>query len=189
LKEKKCFEGKRAQITVEYLVLTAFIMLAVAIIFAFAFVNYSENLRVAKAGESMTKISDVINEVYSTGKGNVKFITVSFPDGMSNVRIIHRCYYGPNQGTLSECLDASLAAPATYNDIKFSAISMDLELLGGTTTLIKETRARILEDLGEIDDPNPYNPAMNKYSGVSFLAKVSWYEVVPGTWVIKLEKV
>jgi hypothetical protein len=187
-------ERKAGQVGVEYLTLTVFIMVAVMIIFGFSFANYSHNIRIAKANEALARMGNAIDDVFTRGEGNSRFPSISFPDGLTNIKIVHKCKYGPyTQGSLSDCED-QFGGPATYNDIEFSAISITVQMLLGETEIMRETKAKILEELGEIDDPSPSNPALNKFAGVTYAMRVSWTdkdlaEVPLGTWVTKLEKV
>jgi len=175
----KKMERKRAQIAMEYLILTAFILVAVAIIFAFSFLNYSQNLNIAKANETLSKMENAVNDVYTRGEGNTRFVSLSLPDGMQNIGIIHKCGFPlPEQGTLAECKNSTGGSPAEYSDLNFSAIAMEVKLLGGTTTVMRETKAVILEGIGDI--------ALGTYAGSSYTIKVSWTETGEQ---IKLEKV
>ena len=123
----------------EYVILTAFILISVAIIFTFSFVNYTQNVKIAKTNEAMSKIANAVNEVYVRGEGNTRFVN-------------------------------------------FSAISMEVQLLGGNKTMLKETKASIFEDIGEMG----LNVGiLNKYSGSAYAVRISW----TNTGLIKLEKV
>lgn len=187
-------ERKAGQVGVEYLTLTIFIMVAVIIIFGFSFANYTHNIRVAKANEALARMANAVDDVYTRDEGNTRLPSVSFPDGMTSIKIVHKCKYGPNnQGSLSDCEDES-GGPATYDDIEFSAILIRVQLLLGETELLRETKAKILEELGEIDDQSPSNPTLNKFAGVTYAMRVSWTDEdlgggPLGTWVTKLEKV
>lgn len=173
-------ERKRAQIAVEYLMLTGFIMVAVAIIFTFAFLNYGQNIRIAKASEAMAKIENAVNDVYARGQGNNSFIQLSLPEGMTDLRVMHKCIEesSSTQGSLEQCETGCTGEG--YDCIEFSAIVMTLNLTGGESTLLRETRAKIYADtatssLGEMsekDDSGNYN----KYAGSLYTAKVSWLD-------------
>lgn len=178
-------ENRRAQIAMEYLVLTAFIMVAVAIIFSFSFINYSQNIGVAKTTEVLSKLANAVDEVYTRGEGNTRFVTLSFPDGMKGISIVQKCDSGSSvaQGTALECQDGRSGNKYEYVD--FSAIAMEVQLFGGDTTLLEGTRAKIFENLGEIAAQNPNNPELNKYSGSAYKVKISWTK----TGLIQIEQV
>lgn len=178
-------EGKKAQVATEYLILTAFILISVAIIFVFSFLNYSQNIRVAKASETLSKLANAVDDVYVSGEGNSRFVNLSLPDGMKELKIVHKCGYPPpNQGSLGECKDELGGSPATYDDVNFSAISITVQLLGGDSEIMRETRAKILEELGDMDDIDAQT-GLNEYSGSAYSVRVNW----TSDGQIRLEKV
>jgi len=161
----------KAQIAMEYLILTSFILVAVGILFSFSFLNYSQNIQIIKSNETVSKLENAVNDVYTKGEGNTRFVNLSLPEAMQNIQIIHKCVgTDPSQGTLFEC-------GGSYDDIEFSAIAMDVSLLGGTSTIMRQTKAKIQENIGDI--------ALGEYAGSAYIVKVSWTE----TGRIKLEKV
>ncbi len=153
----------------EYLVLTAFILISVAIIFTFSFINYNQNIRVAQANEAIARIANAVDDVYTSGEGNTRFVTISFPNEMKELKIVHKCVNllgdAANQGTLTEC-------GGDYDDnVSFSAISINVNLLSGENQMLRETKAKIWENLGEMA---LMNGALNKYSGSGYVVRVSW---------------
>ncbi len=177
-------EGKKAQVATEYLMLTAFILISVAIIFVFSFINYSQNMRVAKASETLSKLANAVDDVYVSGEGNSRFVNLSLPDGLKELKIVHKCGYPPpNQGSLVECKDKLGVPSISYDDVNFSAISITVQLIGGDSEIMRETRAKILGELGDRDDVDAIG--LNVYSGSAYSVRVSWTD----TGLIKLEKV
>jgi len=162
--------GKRAQIASEYLMLTAFILAAVSIIFVFSFLNYSQNIKVAQANEALSKIASAIDDVYMRGEGNTRFVFVAFPEGMTDLGVIHKCV-GAGQGSLANC-------GGSYGNVEFSAVYMEISLMGGSDSIIRETRAKVWETLGNF-------LTAEQSAGSAYTIKVSWRD--DGT--IKLEKV
>jgi len=169
---------KRGQIAMEYLLLTAFILISVGAIFAFSFVNYNQNIRVTRANEALAKMSTTADELYIRGGGNTRFINISLPEGLTEMKVLHKCVgESPNQGTMTEC-------GGTYDHVKFSTISMKVELIGGESTIIKETKAKIVEEF----DSDPGEDAKIKsggYAGSSYPVRVS----LTDTGLVKFEKV
>ncbi len=55
-------EKEKGQIAMEYMILTAFILVSVAIIFAFSFVNYNQNMRTAKTAEALAKLANAVDD-------------------------------------------------------------------------------------------------------------------------------
>lgn len=177
-------EGKKAQIAMEYLILTGFILVAVALIFSFSFINYNQNIRVAKTGEALAKLANAVDDVYTRGEGNTRFVKITWPDGMKKISIVHKCVEGRgvNQGTLSQCSNPD---SDSYDFVEFSAIVLEVQLLSQDTTVMEGTRAKIFENLviGGMDVTTPQG--FNQYSGSTYIVKVSW----TGTGLIKLERV
>jgi hypothetical protein len=170
-------EGKRAQIAMEYMVLTAFILIAVAVIFSFSFLNYSQNIRVAKSTDALSKIANAVDDVYTRGEGNTRFVKVSFPEGLKTISIVQKCNDG-SQGSLADC-------GGSYGDVDFSAISMEVQFFSGDTVLLEGTRAKISETLlGGMDETNAIT-GLNAYGGNNYTVKVSWTDA----GLIQIEKV
>jgi hypothetical protein len=170
--------GGKGQIALEYFILTVFILIAVSMIFAFSFLNYDQNSNIVLANETMSKLSKAVNVIYGRGKGNTTFVSLSLPNGLESIEILHKCKYPPpKQGTLAQCRDASGSPPADYGDVNFSIIKMGVRLLGGTSTVLRKTNAVIWENLGEISSAS--------YAGSKYPVRVSWN----GNGQIKLEKV
>jgi len=172
---------EKGQIATEYMILTAFILVSVAIIFTFSFVNYTQNIKIGQANEVIAKIANGVDDVYTRGEGNTRFIDVFFPDSLEKISIVHKCVTGRgvSQGSLSEC---SNPAADSYDYIEFSAIAMEVQLLGGTSRMLRPTKAKIFEDLGEIGEQTG---GFSKYSGSGYVMRISWAP----TGEIQLEKV
>ena len=169
--------GGKAQIALEYFILTVFILIAVSMIFTFSFLNYDQNSTIVMANDTMSKLSKAVDVIYARGEGNTTFTTINLPNGLESLEILHKCRYPPpGQGTLAQCLNAS-GGPADYGDVNFSIIKMDVRLLGGTSTVLRKTNAVIWEDIGEI--------ASASYAGSKYTVRVSWNE----DGQIRLEKV
>ena len=80
----------RGQASVEYLVITAFMLIVAAVIFVFALFSFSENANIAKAENSVTQIVNYANLVGSLGNGSRAYFTVDFPDNVKSVEIRNR---------------------------------------------------------------------------------------------------
>jgi len=172
-----CKTAERAQIALEYFILTVFILVAVSMIFTFSFLNFDQNSTIVIANETMSKLSKAVNVIYARGEGNTTFVNISLPNGLESIEILHKCKYPPpGQGSLSECKDSSGGA-AGYEDVNFSIIKMNVRLLGGTSTTLRKTNAVIWEDIGEI--------ALASYAGSKYTVRVSWND----QGQIRLEKV
>ncbi len=165
---------KKAQIAIEYLILTAFILIAVAIIFSFSYVNYSQSIRASKTGDALSNLSNAVNDVYTRGEGNTRFVEILWPDGMKGISIIHKCVEGRevNQGTLSQC---SSPDSDSYNFVEFGVIALEIQLSGEDTIIMEGTMAKIDETLEGMTEIGP--SGLNAYSGSIYTVKVSWNDL------------
>ena len=134
---------KKAQVSLEYLILTSFVLVVVIIIFALAMFNYDSNIKTAKAGESLDSLAKTADLVYAKGNGTALFATVNWPDGVQSIGILHKCMQGQNaesQDYLAGCPNSgtqSTACPCTtgqlngctsdYDCIKYSAIHLVMD--------------------------------------------------------------
>ncbi len=170
--------GKKAQIAMEYLILTGFILVAVALIFGFSFINYNQNIRIAKTSEAISKLSNAVDDIYTRGEGNTRFVKISWPDGMKNISIVYKCLNGTQQDNAEGCGDSE------YGDVEFSVISMEVQLLGEDVIVMERTKAKIKEKLDGMDDMDIHGN-FNQYSGSTYIVKVSW----TSSGLIQLERV
>jgi len=160
-------EKKMAQVAIEYMILTAFIMVAVGIIFAFSFINYTQSIKVAKTGEALSKMANAVDEIYTKGEGNSRFIHIAFPENMTGMSIVHKCIdeSTANQGTLLEC--GVGCSQVDYDCVEFSAISITVNLIAGESTLLRETKAKIWDKLEDF-------LTAEESAGSTYTVKVSW---------------
>ena len=126
--------GKRAQVALEQLLLTGFVLLSVSMVFGVAAITYDENIQTAKANDALHRIVDKTNDIYRLGRGNVAFVNVAFPSGASSIDIVHKCISDSSQGE---------SCPLGDDDINFSALSITLNYIGGEATIIEETQAKL----------------------------------------------
>jgi hypothetical protein len=157
----------KAQVAIEHLTVTAAILAMVTIAFAFGFVTFDQNIKIAKARDALTALVGAANEVYTFGEGNTRFVDVSFPNGLpaNYITIVNLC----GDGTNLEC-------PATGNeeacncianeDINLSAIKLRVGLLGGETAILRESKAKLV-----LDSFPPENEAAG---GPPYPIRVSW---------------
>jgi len=176
-------ERKKGQIALEYIILTAFILVAVTIIFAISFMTYTQYTHVAKARDTMAKMASAVDNIYARGIGNRLFTDLSIPDALKEITIVHKCVEGrlANQGSLQDC---SSPDADSYNFVQFSAISMTLQTVGGPVNILQETKAKVVLD-SEISAMNAEG-TFNKYSGSYYFIKVYWNN---DSKTIKIDKV
>ena len=71
---------------------------------------------------------------------------------------------------------------ANYDNIDFSAIALEVQLLGQDTIILEGTRAKIFETLTDMTETNLQG--FNQYSGSIYTVKISWTDDA----LIKLER-
>ena len=170
---------KKGQVALEYLSVTIFILVAVTIIFAFAYVNYDQAIKIAKTNDALTTMVSAADEVYSLGRGNTRFIEVSFPSGMTGLDVKHACCRdSPTCATL-EAVDSEADCEGANEEVKFSMIEITLNLLGASSAALRESKAVISENASDF-------PTVGEaIGGAPFTMKVGW----TATGKIELRKV
>ena len=141
-----------AQVAIEHLTVTAAILTMVTIAFAFGFVTFDQNIKIAKARDALTALTNTANEVYTAGKGNTRFVDVSFPNGLpaNYITIVNLCGDGTNlecpalgSETICDCKTGPPSGSGAHEDINFSAIKLRVNLLGGETAILRESKAKL----------------------------------------------
>ena len=77
----------RAQVGLEYLVFTAFLLLVSAILFGYAFISYSTSVQTIQTQKAVDDVASTINFVYAKGPGNTVLLDVHLPVGLSEFRV------------------------------------------------------------------------------------------------------
>ena len=80
----------RAQISTEYVMVTAFLLVVAGVIFGFALFSFNENARLAQANEAVTKIANYSNLVASLGDGSRIYFEITLPDGVRSLRVVNK---------------------------------------------------------------------------------------------------
>ncbi len=141
---------KKAQVSLEYLILTAFILVIVIIIFAFALFNYESNIKMAKVGNNLDSLVKTADLVYARGYGTALYATVSWPNGVSSIEIVNKCkepeeLYGcPGGQRAQECYcDTELEEKCinNYDCIKYSAVHV---VMDDGTDFLYGSKAKLL---------------------------------------------
>ncbi len=167
-----------AQVAIEHLTVTAAILAMVTIAFAFGFVTFDQNIKIAKARDALTALTSTANEIYTLGRGNVRFVDVSFPAGMKDMTIKHACCRNPNNNpctikeivdTENSCANPTLPLPPSWEEhgeVEFSFIEITVSLLGGDTVISRESKAKLV-----LANFPPENEAAG---GPPYPIRVSW---------------
>jgi len=155
---------KRAQAAVEYLIVTAFVLAVVVIIFAFAFTGYDQSVKISKTNSALATMAKAADEIYLLGEGNTRFFDVSFPGGMQKIDIVNMC----GDSTQPACGRGNEASCdcSGHGGISSSAIRITVTLAGGETAVMRESRAKIL-----LTD---FPAASEAAGGAAYTIRVSW---------------
>jgi hypothetical protein len=166
----------KAQVAIEHLTVTAAILAMVTIAFAFGFVTFDQNIKIAKARDALTALTGTANEVYTFGEGNTRFVDVSFPAGMPEnyITIVNLCGDKTNlecpatgNETICDCKTPVVGGGSgAHEDVNFSAIKLRVGLLGGETEILRESKAKLVLD--------NFPSAEQAAGGPPYPIRVSW---------------
>ena len=92
------FSGRRGQVSIEYLGITAFFLVAAAVFFSYSLLSFGDNKNIALADDSVSKIANNANFVSSLGNGSKVYFDVELPDGTQSIatsgKIVRVLYSG-----------------------------------------------------------------------------------------------
>lgn len=77
----------RAQVGLEYLVFTSFLLLVSAILFGYAFVSYSTSVQTIQTQKAVDDVAAAVDFVYAKGPGNTVILDVQLPAGLTEFRV------------------------------------------------------------------------------------------------------
>jgi len=78
---------RRGQISIEYLVLTGFLLIIVGVMIAFALFSFNESSNLVKAESAIIEIVNQSNWVASLGDGSRVFFEIEVPEGVQSFQI------------------------------------------------------------------------------------------------------
>lgn len=81
------FMRTRAQVGLEYLTFTAFLLLVTAILFGYSYLSYTSTIQQVQAQSAVDSLASTIDFVYAKGPGNAVVIDVKLPVGLSEFRV------------------------------------------------------------------------------------------------------
>ena len=125
----------RAQIATEYLIITIFLLIIITITFAYAFINYDQNIKTTQANNALDTLINKADYVYSLGPENSQFTWITLPIGTTAISITHVCTGAGQQPAGQDCPGG--------DPIKFSAINLTVSLLGGDATISWPSKAAL----------------------------------------------
>jgi len=138
--------GRKAQVATEYLIITAFILVIVTMIFTYSYVTNNENIKVSQANNALDKLINKADLVYALGPDNNKFVEVTFPRGIEALQDITICN-DPGQGHNQDCTD--------FDGVKAGALEMQVSLVAGTSSIKRPAKAEIELNIYGPDGPDP----------------------------------
>jgi uncharacterized protein (UPF0333 family) len=84
---------KKAQLSIEYLILTGIILIFLLPILYYAFSNSIQNLKMHQANELVKRIAETADTLYILGPGSQDTIKVIVPGGVENITFGNRQVY------------------------------------------------------------------------------------------------
>ena len=184
---------KKAQVSVEYLLLTVFALIIVVVIFALAMMSSDQSIKARQIGESLDNLTKTADLVYALGQNNVLFTEVTWPQEAGPMSIIHKCRAASGEdGSLPGCGGGTTEADCSttacvcttgqaggcqipFDCLKYSAIKVTTSLFGAGNDYVYPSRAKLC--IQNAVDPFFVN-------GTKYNVKVSWTD----TGLVQLER-
>ncbi|MCR4369484.1 MAG: hypothetical protein NUV67_06285 [archaeon] len=79
--------GRRAQVSIEYLILLAFSLIVAGVLFGFSLWSFNESSAFATADSAVTQVANHANIVASYGEGSTVFFEVQLPNNMESFSV------------------------------------------------------------------------------------------------------
>lgn len=79
--------GEKAQIALEYITITAFMLIVTGILFGFALLMFNESTGLAQADAAVAEIADQANWVASLGDGSKVYFEVTLPNNVQSLEL------------------------------------------------------------------------------------------------------
>ncbi len=81
----------RGQASVEYMLLTGFLLLMVAVGFGYALVTYNDSVRLSQMDQASKRLRYAVMQVHLAGHGNQRIVEVTNPPGLTELNVLHIC--------------------------------------------------------------------------------------------------
>lgn len=167
--------GRKAQVATEYLLITAFVLIAVTIIFTYSYVTNTQSIKVEQASLALDKLTNKADLVYALGPDNNQFVDVTLPRDVISLNDLTIC----DGGTLDYDADCS----ATGETVQRGAIEIKVGLLGGSSALRRPAKGEIELDIF-YDPDTTKNPELCKQKDL--IETNVCTEVDEGTYRVKV---
>jgi len=137
-------QEKKAQAAVEYLVITAVVLVIIVAIFGISIVASNQNIKSQQLTQSLDGLVKTTELVYALGKENVLYTDVFWPQETTSIDITYKCKTtaelsgcgGEQEATSCSCTTTVGGCNNTDIDetdcIKYSAISVSSTIFGDT---------------------------------------------------------
>ena len=77
----------QGQVSIEYITLTAFLIMVLAVVFIYAQIALQDSLTVGRASAAIKKIASAAEQAYALGPGTKLIVEVEFPQNIQNIKI------------------------------------------------------------------------------------------------------
>ena len=81
----------KGQSSLEYLIVTAAMLVIVVIIFGISLFTTDQSIRNRQSSESLDRLVQTADLVYAMGKGTVLFTEVEWPEEVTGITTLHKC--------------------------------------------------------------------------------------------------
>ena len=184
---------KKAQVSVEYLLITVFALIIITAIFVFALTSSDQNIKARQISESLDNLTKTSDLVYAMGQNNVLFTQAFWPNEVKEIGIVYECRTavelpGCGGGTVElvcgaegTCCNPQACkcnlpgnCKTDLDCIKYSAIKVQTTLFGPNNEYLYPSRAKLC-----IQQNSEYFLA----KGVKYGIKIGWTD----TGMVELE--
>ena len=85
----------KAQVGMEYMLMTIVVLIAIITTFTYVYLNYSQITRINQLNTAVNTLNNTANQVYAWGPGNVFFTRIELPSGVLALQVRHVCKASP----------------------------------------------------------------------------------------------
>ena len=111
----------QGQVSLEYLIIVAFMLIAVAILSIYSFTYLGDAISIRKAQNAVDKITNAADSVAALGSGNTSIIQVELPPGVQSAAIIGQ------QVTFTTLTGSGINAVSSYSGTSLTESSLSTE--------------------------------------------------------------
>jgi hypothetical protein len=169
--------GKKGQVATEYLIITAFILIVVTVVFVYSFISNNQNIKINQANNALDKLVNKADLVYALGPDNNQFVDITLPTDVQSLQDVTICN-NLEQGHNIDCF--------ARGGVKRGGIEMQFSLTGGVSKIARASKAEIELDIpydevcdggaggNECDSPVDAHPKLLVLTEGKQIVKVYW---------------